>query len=477
MMVRGLNLVVICLDTFRYDCLTHQAPWPVYLPHLDRLRAESTVYQHAYPEGLPTIPVRRAYFTGERSFPWRFRYDTKGSWPTGRGWHKIPPEQPTLAEILLEAGYQTGLVADTYHLFKPTGNFTRGFLAYEFVRGYETDNYRAGRISPETLRRFVKHPDPAANPVLVQYLLNTEGRVREQDWTTAQVFLRASDFVLSASRQQPFFLWVDSFAPHEPWDPPRPYLALYGEDPEDDSILTPIYPVGYTANDLSPREIARTQALYLATLTFVDRWVGFLLDTLDRTGLSRNTVVMLVNDHGTELMDHGQFSKAPQRLFDHNTHMIWMIRYPGESSHVSDAFVQSHDVFPTALELLDMPRRPVAGTSAWPLRSAAPQQGPEALVTGWGSHASVRTRAWNFVVNFEAPEEHSLYHVATDPQERHDVHEDHPDVAAALQKILEDLLGQTLPARLSDDVRPSDAPVRTYYQSRIDQRKRDAGFV
>jgi arylsulfatase A-like enzyme len=203
----------------------------VYLPKLDRLRAESIVYQKAYPEGLPTIPVRRAYFTGERSFPWRFGYDTKGSWPTGRGWHKIPPEQPTLAEMLLESGYQTGLVADTYHLFKPTGNFTRGFLAYEFVRGYETDNYRAGRISPETLRRFVKNPDPAANPVLVQYLLNIEGRVREQDWTTAQVFLRASDFVLSASRQQPFFLWVDSFAPHEPWDPPARTLCCMAKIP------------------------------------------------------------------------------------------------------------------------------------------------------------------------------------------------------------------------------------------------------
>lgn len=475
--MRRLNLVVICLDTFRYDCLNHKVPWPVYLPNLDRLRAESIVYQKAYPEGLPTIPVRRAYFTGERSFPWRFGYDTKGSWPTGRGWHKIPPEQPTLAEMLLESGYQTGLVADTYHLFKPTGNFTRGFLAYEFVRGYETDNYRAGRISPETLRRFVKNPDPAANPVLVQYLLNIEGRVREQDWTTAQVFLRASDFVLSASRQQPFFLWVDSFAPHEPWDPPRPYLMLYGQDPEDESILTPIYPVGYTSKDLTAQEIARTQALYLAYLTFVDRWVGYLLDTLDRTGLSQNTVVMLVNDHGTELMDHGQFSKAPHRLFDHNTHMVWMIRYPGEPPHVSEAFVQSHDLFPTAMELLGVHPRPVAGRSVWGLRHATAQQGRQAVVIGWGSHASVRTEEWNFVVNFEKPEERSLYHVARDPEERDNVVEQYPETATVLQRMLEELLGQPLPARLSDEVRPSDAPVRTYYQSRIDQRKRDAGFV
>lgn len=474
---RGLNLVVVCLDTFRYDCLTHEAPWPVHLPNLDRLRSQSTLYARAYGEGLPTIPMRRAFFTGERSFPWRFRFDTKGSWPTGRGWHKIPPEQPTLAEVLLREGYQTGLVADTYHLFKPTGNFTRGFLAYEFVRGYETDNFRAGRVTAADLRRYVKNPNPAENPVLTQYLLNMRGRAREQDWTTAEVFSRASDFVLAASRQQPFFLWVDSFAPHEPWDPPRPYLRPLGLDPDDDEVLEAIYPVGYTARDLGPAEIERARALYLAYLSFVDRWVGHLLDTLERTGLDRRTVIMLVNDHGTELMDHGQFSKAPNRLFDHNTRMIWMIRMPGEPAHVSDAFVQSHDLFPTALNLIDAKVPKVAGRDVWGLREAPAGVGREAVVIGWGAHASVRTREWNFVVKYEDPSERLLFDLVADPGERTDVAEAHPEVAARLQTVLEELLGQKLPATLEDTVSPGDAPVRYYYQSQIDQAKRDAGFV
>ncbi len=471
-----LNLLVVCLDTFRYDCAVHEAPWQVDLPNLDRLRSQGTLYSQAYGEGLPTIPMRRALFTGERSFPWRFSYDTKGSWPTGRGWHKIPPEQPTLAEILLAHGYQTGLIADTYHLFKPTGNFTRGFLAYEAVRGYESDNFRPGRIDPRLLRRYVKDPDPARHPVLTQYLLNMQGRQREQDWTTAEVFLKASDFVLAASAAEPFFLWVDSFAPHEPWDPPRPYLRRFGLDPEPVG-LEAIYPVHYTERDLSPEEIERTRTLYLAYLAFVDRWLGHLLDTLERTGLDSRTVVMVVNDHGTELMDHGQFSKAPDRLYTHNTRMLWIARHPAAESTVSHALVQSHDLMPTALGLLGVPHPPVAGENVWPLRAAGADRGRRHVVIGWGSHASVRNAAWNYVVNYQDPtRDEQLFDLTRDPEERDNVAQAHPEVIVDLQKPLTELIGQ-LPARLTDQVVPGDAPARTYFATPIDQARRDAGFV
>ncbi len=475
-MSERLNLLVVCLDTFRYDLAMHEAPWPVALPNLDRLRSQSTVFSRAFGEGLPTIPMRRAYFTGERSFPWRYSFDTKGSWPTGRGWHKIPPEQPTLAEVLLAQGYQTGLVADTYHLFKPTGNFTRGFLAYEAVRGYESDNFRPGRISTEELAHYVADPDPARYPVLTQFLLNMRGRTRESDWSTAKVFSKASDWVLQASESQPFFLWVDSFAPHEPWDPPRPYLRPFGV-PTETKAIEAIYPVGYTVKDLSEEAIERTRILYLAYLTFVDRWLGHLLDTLDRTGLSERTVVMVVNDHGTELMDHGQFSKAPHRLYTHNTQMIWMVRHPAASPSLCQAFVQSHDLYPTALALLGVDHDPVGGENVWPLREAKAGTGRPDIIIGWGSHASVRTADWNYIVNFEAPDDHpELFNLVEDPLEQHNRIQDRPEVGARLRSTLEALIGP-LPAQLADTVRPSDAPVRDYFDSQIDQAKRDAGFV
>lgn len=473
------NLIVICLDTFRFDLLNHRAPWPVELPHLDQLRQESVQFTQMFGEGEPTIPTRRAYFTGERSFPWRYRFDTKGMWPTGRGWHKIPPEQPTIAEMLLQQGYQTGLISDNYHLFKPTVNFTRGFLQYEFLRGYESDNYRGGVVSIDELARYVRNPDLVEHASLVQYLLNVRERKREEDWLTAQTFTRATAWLRDHQHAatQPFFLFVDSFSPHEPWDPPRQYLKPYLSDPEFNGIEF-IYPIGLTAKDLTEPEQRHVRELYLAYLTFVDRWIGHFLNTLAETGLDQDTIVMVVSDHGTELMDHGQFSKKDSRLYAHNTQLFWLIRHPNYQSSECHALVQNHDLVPTALALLGIPHSPVAGSNAWQWVEHPDATQREYVITGWGSYASVRDARWNYFVNFEVPDaEEFLFDLQADPGEHINVAQQHPAERQYRRELLEQFLGQPLPARLSDLVVAREAPIRVYLGSTIDQAKRDSGFV
>ena len=467
------NVVFVCLDTFRWDLLNHRAPWTVSLPHLDALRQNSVEFMQAFGEGQPTIPMRRAYFTGERSFPWRFDYDTEGLWPTGRGWHKIPPTQPTLAEVLLDQGYQTGLISDTYHMFKPTMNFTRGFLSYEFIRGYESDNFRSGQLPNDALTPYVRDPDPRQHPVLTQYLLNTRDRVTEADWLTAQVFGRAIQWVADHRAAEPFMLWVDSFGPHEPWDPPRAYVdPIYGAY----HGIEFIYPYGMREADLSAAEAARVRHLYLGYLTFVDHWVGQLVDSLKAHGLWDGTVVVLLNDHGTELLDHGRFSKHPSHLFSHNTQLIWSVRHPQYPQRQEEsALVQSHDLFPTMLDLLHVAHPPVAGHNVWPGSAVAPRPW---IVTGWGNYAAVRDSQWNYIVNFEHPDiDERLYDLRNDPQELQDAAPHHADVVQQMRQRLEEFLGAALPVQLPDTVHPSVAPIRRYYRSTVSQDKADAGFV
>ena len=116
--------VVMVLDTLRYDVVHHLGSTRVYIPNLDALRRDSVSFSAAFGEGEPTVPVRRALMTGVRSFPWRYPFDTQGLYTGNRGWHRIPPEQTTLAELLLARGYKTALIADVFHLFKATMNFT-----------------------------------------------------------------------------------------------------------------------------------------------------------------------------------------------------------------------------------------------------------------------------------------------------------------------------------------------------------------
>ena len=130
-----MNIVVVIADTLRTGHLGCYGNEEIRTPHIDAFSKRSTLFTRAYPESLPTIPVRRALHTGRRAYPFRNYHHLK--WGTVRipGWQPISEEEDTLAENLAEAGYQTGFVCTTQHCWNPGFNFQRGFWQWEFVRG------------------------------------------------------------------------------------------------------------------------------------------------------------------------------------------------------------------------------------------------------------------------------------------------------------------------------------------------------
>jgi arylsulfatase A-like enzyme len=85
---------------------------------------------------------------------------------------------------------------------------------------------------------------------------------------------------------QPFFLYVDTFDPHEPWDPPQWYVDLYDPGYQGEEV---IYPQYAPCDFLSEAEVKHCRALYAGEVTMVDAWVGKLLNRLDDLGLREDT--------------------------------------------------------------------------------------------------------------------------------------------------------------------------------------------
>ena len=481
-----MNLVVMVLDTLRYDVVHHRGITHVHTPNLDALRRDSVSFSAAFGDGQPTIQVRRALFTGIRSYPWRHELDTHGLWQSSHGWHKIPPEQPTIAEILTARGYKTALIGDVLHMFKATMNFTRGWVNWEFIRGQESDNWQGGKLDliRAEAQGYVKGPlDPAQHATLIQYLLNKRAFSQVDGLTSGTVFRRGIAWLEANHDDGPFALWLEAFDPHEPWDPPREYADRYCPEFAGTEFIYP--PAAVSGTEL---EKERTKALYYGEITYLDEWVGRLLDTLATLGRLEDTVVMFTSDHGTELLDHDRFGKNEAALHPYNTQLNWLVRHPsgtGQGQEV-DIFVQGHDFLPTALDMLDVPEPEradadvaLAGRSVWPLIRAAsgetvpPEQAAaaradrELIVTGWWQYASVRTAQWNYIVNVEEPDEDSrLFDVVSDPGEDQDVAGNHPAVAGELRRRLETFLGQELPATFPSIDFPANSPARIYYQAR-----------
>src|SRR5436190_20480508 len=233
------NAIVICADTFRADHLGCYGNAWIHTPHLDRLAAEGIVFEDCFAEALPTIPARKAYFTGRPLFPWWEARPYKGdSLSRQPGWHPLPEHEVTIPEIVHPQGYVTGLVADTYHLFKPGMNLARGFSSWQVVRGQQADPYRCGpRAALPSLAAPYTGLDGAdlqrsslPRGSTRQYLLNNQDRREEADYLVARVMRAAAAWLEDAAGGPPFFLWVDCFDPHEPWDPPRAYADLYDPD-------------------------------------------------------------------------------------------------------------------------------------------------------------------------------------------------------------------------------------------------------
>ena len=476
-----MNVVCICLDTFRADIV---GPGKKYsharTPNLDAFAADGIRFTRAFGECQPTLQIRRGLFTGRRSFPFRYNFDRRGHWHHAPGWHKIPPDQDTIAEVLLARGYLTALIADTYHMFKPTMNYARGFAHLDFIRGQESDNWRSGdpRLIAEQLRNHVREPiDWPRHATLVNYLLNQRHRQSEEDYSCARVFRAACDWLQDNHAMQPFFLWIDSFDPHEPFDPPRAYADLYCPGYEGKDFIMP--GAAQEGAGATEEELRRIEALYLGEVTFVDKWVGVLLDKLDELKLFDDTLVIFLSDHGTQLRDQGRFGKSASELHPFNTQLNLCLRHPeGPADHDVTALVQNHDLMPTILSLLGVPCGWTEGENLWPLVTGEREAVRERIVTGWAdggpsvnarARVSVRDDRWNFctAVGYADESGDELFDLDHDPEEIHNVAADHPGVVAECRAEVEALIGQPLPGTMVEVSDPAAGPMVEWLNRRL----------
>ena len=461
------NIVVICLDTFRADIVGPNKRFShVATPSLDALAAESARFNRCFTEPGQTVQVRNGCFTGMRGFPYIHGY---------YGWHEIPDEYPTIAEILLDHGYATGLIADTPHLFKPNMNHLRGFMTWDHIRGAGGDGWRTG--SWDLIKELYKNyfgayesAEPDASHLggrghFLQHLHNVRDRKEESNWFGAKVFASASRWLRDNAANAPFFLWIDCFEPHEVFDPPLNYVHRYNDSWHGPKYQQPrhILHRSFFSDmrgadlDVKTRDyIDYYTACYKGEITFTDTHVGAFLEQLDALGLKDDTAIIFFTDHGTELADHKGWGKRNTELHPFNTQQNLTIRHPNDEWQDRDieSWVQNYDLGPTILDLAGAREasEKMDGKSVWSLVTGECEALRPYITTAWGGRVSIRDDDWVYATGWDFEDSNpELYDLSSDPDELENVHVQRPDVVSEYRARVETLLGSPIPQPYSQD--------------------------
>jgi len=347
-----MNIILVIIDTLRYDYIrAHGANDFIQTPNMDRLCADSWVFDNAWLASYPTIPHRTDTLTGKYGSPFHT-------------WQPLPWDWLTFPKLLREAGYATQLIHDTPHLVNGGHNFDWPYSAWTPIRGAEVDRPWIDARSEwppnwkkDPLFDFVTDKQLAGSHILYCYLRANRKRHRPEDWNTAQLFLKACEFLHDNATRENFMLHIDSFDPHEPWDAPEEFMRMYDKTPGYDGTIDPrsfMHGAIRNAADVPEAALNRVKAAYAAKVSAVDKWVGALLDTLEETGLAKNTAILLTADHGTNVGEYGRFGKkAPVR--EQEGHIPFIVHVPDGGTGRNDMIVQPQDAFATILGIAGVP--------------------------------------------------------------------------------------------------------------------------
>ncbi len=462
-----VNSILIILDTLRQDHVgAYNNTW-IKTPNLDKFAKEAVKFTRMYPESLPTLPARKAIYTGKRVFP--FNDDKKRITRTGRGdfiadalgapgWSSISDSQDTLAERFNRKKYVSALFSDIYHQFKPGYNFNRGFHQWKWIRGQEEDAYLSGpRISDDILNEYLtsKGDGITAGTVFAQHMMrrflqNVRWWRSEADTFPAKVFRSAGEWLdmnYDTLLKGKGFMTVESFDPHEPWNPPYHYIRLYEKDPDWEKGCRKISHSLYgPARLLSDQELKNLKTKYAAEVSLVDTWFGYFIDYIKRIGIWDDSIIVVVSDHGHMLGEHGLIAKAANPLGREVADLVAMVRFPnGEASgRTCDKFCYHHDIAKTICDACGVSSSKMDGKDLFKLVQDDNLNYYDHVTIAWGASVAVYNgEFWynGYVWDIEGG---SLFDVKKDPKLTNNIISESPEKANELLKLSWDDAGEPI---------------------------------
>jgi len=394
--VRGMNVVLVILDAARADHFGAYGYARPTTPEIDRIAAESVVFDRVYTPAVYTLGAMASVWTSQP--PDRHHGDVSFS-------AKLPRDRLTLAELLGARGVHTaGFVANT--VAGGLNGFDRGFG--EFHELWRTHGSRG------------------------------------------DVFKAVLPGWLDANGARRFFAYVHFREPHSPYDPEPPFDTRFGPDgPIPKAARRPpgdrwIVDVNQGRRTLTPEEADHLVRLYDGNLAYADQQVGELRRALEARGLWDKTVFIVAADHGEALLEHGWIGHNVQ-LYEESIHVPLVVRFPpvaGIGGRRVEALADLIDLGPTIADLFGArgtggSDRAFAGRSLLPVVEGAPGHAAVLTRTIWDRPIYARLDGRRKLIYDTRTGAQRLFDLQDDPRETRDRAAEQPVAAAYHRQALQ----------------------------------------
>jgi iduronate 2-sulfatase len=454
---RPFNILLICVDDLK-PALGCYGDSLARSPNIDRLAQRGVRFDRAYCNQAVCSPSRNALLTG-------LRPQTLGIYDLATNFRRSVPDAVTLPQRFKQSGYHTQALGKIFHVGQ--GN-------QEDAVSWSVPHWKPEAFSHAV--RANREPAPGERKKNVPQNLLAETRRRGTPFESADVSDNTyadgaiADEAIrrlkeaSLQRDRPFFLAVGFMKPHLPFCAPQKYWDQF--DPSQFKLAertappdgAPLYAPQFGGELRNYRDVPAIGPLpeelqrklihgYYAAASYMDAQLGRLIDALDETEFSSNTMIVLWGDHGWHLGDHGMWCKHTNYEQAARIPLIVVLPQAPSRGWSSSALVESVDIYPTLCEWagLDPPLGLDGRSFAAQLTSpTAPGKESVTHVYPRGSRLgrAIRTDRYR-MVEWKVPgapketAEIELYDYQVDPLETKNRAKDHPDLVERLRTLLD----------------------------------------
>lgn len=358
------NIILITADELIYNGLGCTGNPIVQTPNIDSLASNGTIFQEAHCVSPLCTPSRISMFTGLYTHAHNKFFVDEAS--------HLGPEKRTLISDLKENGYKTALIGKN-HTFK--GSFLDRW--FDVVEEYHHWGKQRGEMRPgdqevydwrhnDKREQFAKFAEAGGNTVLGEGLIDEPEPFPEEQCMTHRIAEDASDFI-KENADTPFFMKYSFPDPHWPTVVCEPYYSMY--DPDSIEELPGFKEIDWNTHpfkhfiqsqacgfdEYTEDERKKIVAIYYGMITFIDKAVGTLIDSLEENGILNNTLIMFTSDHGCFAGHYGLVGKTGA-FYESLLRIPLIVSGPGiQQNRTSDAQISNIDFMPTILEYANVP--------------------------------------------------------------------------------------------------------------------------